>query len=366
MVTIGVSRLSGSSGDIEVKCKCEDGTAVAGTDFAPLDATLEFKNGETFKCIEITLMPFEERQSKKFSVVLRDASPGVLFNSDIADGDEDNCVCEVMISGKGVVEGYPWMYDVIANLKETADTWSDQVAELLYCEGSAEDQAQAGVISWIMHLIALIWKLLFVAIPPRSLAGGWASFVGSLCGIALMTALAGDCASLLGCCIGIPDDLTAITLIALGTSLPDTLASRFAAQHDDRADNAIGNITGSNSVNVFLGIGISWSIGAIVWEIRGPTDEWREHEHDGKSFEELFLGSYPNGGFFVYTGTLNFGIGVYAVCAFVCLGILVGRRWAYGGELGGPARAQYRDASLLILLWVIFIVSVSAFSTTKS
>jgi len=40
--------------------------------------------------------------------------------------------------------------------------------------------------------------------------------------------------------------VTGLTIIALGTSLPDTIASRTAALHDDYADASIGNITGSN------------------------------------------------------------------------------------------------------------------------
>ena len=54
----------------------------------------------------------------------------------------------------------------------------------------------------------------------------------------------------------------------MGTSLPDTFASKIAAQNDKTADNAIGNITGSNSVNVFLGLGLPWVIAAIFWQIK--------------------------------------------------------------------------------------------------
>lgn len=57
--------------------------------------------------------------------------------------------------------------------------------------------------------------------------------------------------------------VSAITLVALGTSLPDTFASRTAAVKEQFADNSIGNITGSNSVNVFLGLGLPWMIAAI-------------------------------------------------------------------------------------------------------
>jgi solute carrier family 8 (sodium/calcium exchanger) len=64
----------------------------------------------------------------------------------------------------------------------------------------------------------------------------------------------GDFASAFGCLVGLQDHVTAITFVALGTSLPDLFASRTAAIREQYADNAIGNVTGSNAFNVFLGI----------------------------------------------------------------------------------------------------------------
>ena len=54
----------------------------------------------------------------------------------------------------------------------------------------------------------------------------------------------------------------------MGTSLPDTFASMIAAQKELTADNAIGNVTGSNSVNVFLGLGLPWVFASIYWLIQ--------------------------------------------------------------------------------------------------
>lgn len=67
----------------------------------------------------------------------------------------------------------------------------------------------------------------------------------------------GDFASAFGCLVGLQDHVTAITFVALGTSLPDLFASRTAAIREQYADNAIGNVTGSNAFNVFLGIYIN-------------------------------------------------------------------------------------------------------------
>ena len=52
---------------------------------------------------------------------------------------------------------------------------------------------------------------------------------------------------LLGCVVGLKNSVTGITIIAIGTSLPDTFASRTAALHDTGADAAIGNVTGART-----------------------------------------------------------------------------------------------------------------------
>jgi len=92
--------------------------------------------------------------------------------------------------------------------------------------------------------------------------------------IAGVTALVGDLASLVGCCLGMPTEVAAITLVALGTSLPDTFASKAAAECDQYADASIGNITGSNSVNVFLGLGMPWTLAAIYWASKSEDSDW--------------------------------------------------------------------------------------------
>ena len=50
--------------------------------------------------------------------------------------------------------------------------------------------------------------------------GGWACFVVAIIFIGILTALIGDFASFFGCSVGLNADVTAITFVALGTSLP--------------------------------------------------------------------------------------------------------------------------------------------------
>jgi solute carrier family 8 (sodium/calcium exchanger) len=131
----------------------------------------------------------------------------------------------------------------------------------------------------LYHFITITWNVLFATVPPVrilwvpvSMWGGKAAFVISLAYIGLVTALVGEIATVLGCVLGIEQSVTAITLVALGTSLPDTFASMTAARNSEYADSAIGNVTGSNSVNVFLGLGLPWAIASTYWGNKPPVN----------------------------------------------------------------------------------------------
>jgi len=153
------------------------------------------------------------------------------------------------------------------------------------------------------HFLSIGWKLAFATVPPTNYFGGKLSFAVALTYIGICTAIVEQFASLLGCAAGIADSITAITLVAMGTSLPDTFASMVAAKNCDNADSAIGNITGSNSVNVFLGLGLPWVIAAHYWN----------DKMGGKN--------YP-----VPAGNLAFSVMVFLVVAIICFIILIARR----------------------------------------
>jgi solute carrier family 8 (sodium/calcium exchanger) len=235
--------------------------------------------------------------------------------------------------------------------------WKEKFRETFYCGGSPEEQAAATLFDWISHLVGLIWKIIFLLIPPPVMYGGWPAFFAALCLIGFCTSLISDMANLLGCVMDIPNDITAITLVALGTSLPDTLASRAAALGADTADDAIGNITGSNSVNVFLGLGLTWTFGSIYWNLHGRTREWQLREHKGQTYQELWGSQYSGGGFIIPSDTLGFSVGVYSVMAVACVLLLAWRRQRYGGELGGPKHSQRRDFSILVSFWLIYLAA---------
>lgn len=101
---------------------------------------------------------------------------------------------------------------------------------------------------------------------------------------------------------------------------------------DQYADASVGNVTGSNAVNVFLGIGVAWSVAAVYWEVKGEV-------------------------FRVSPGSLAFSVTLYTICAFVCIGVLMLRRKpSIGGELGGPQLARIFTFLLFIGLWFLYIL----------
>uniref|UniRef100_A0A158P6I9 Sodium/calcium exchanger 1 n=1 Tax=Angiostrongylus cantonensis TaxID=6313 RepID=A0A158P6I9_ANGCA len=166
-------------------------------------------------------------------------------------------------------------------------------------------------LDYFMHFLTMPWKLIFATIPPTDYWGGWACFMVSIFMIGVLTALVGDLASQFGCWVGLKDSITAISFVALGTSVPDTFASKVSAVQDKYADNSIGNVTGSNAVNVFLGIGIAWSVAATYHFFNGTK-------------------------FLVDPGNLGFSVLVFCLEACACITIIVLRRGKLvGGELGG-------------------------------
>lgn len=363
-ITLGVLRTQGDCGRISCRYNTVEDTARADEDFVHEEGTLDFEHGERFKTVRVLTLPVpalgrNPMREDRFKVQLTEASNGVMF--DLGSGQEGSSVsCDVVIIGRRRLASTgqalrKWLRRETA--QRYCSEWMDQFAAALLCNGSLEEQATAGPGDWVFHCIALFWKLLVAFVPPTCVCGGWACFIGALAMIGLMTAFVGDMASLLGCVVGLPDDVTAITLVALGTSLPDTFASKIAAQQDDTADNSVGNVTGSNSVNVFVGLGLPWTIAALYWDGKGATEEWRSHVHRGQPFSDLFEPTYPSGGFFVPADSLVFSVVVFTCCACACLTLLILRRRLHGGELGGPRSAQLRDSFFLAALWALYIVA---------
>ncbi|XP_067115267.1 sodium/calcium exchanger 1a isoform X3 [Osmerus mordax] len=244
-----------------------------------------------------------------------------------------------------IEESYEFKNTVDKLIKKTnlalligTNSWREQFVEAITVSSGDDNDDECGeeklpsCFDYVMHFLTVFWKLLFAFVPPTDYWNGWACFVVSISVIGMLTAIIGDLASHFGCTVGLKDSVTAVVFVALGTSVPDTFASKVSATQDQYADASIGNVTGSNAVNVFLGIGVAWSIAAIYHASKGQT-------------------------FKVNPGTLAFSVTLFTIFAFVCVGVLMYRRRPeIGGELGGPRIPKILTTTLFFSLWLLYIV----------
>ncbi|XP_035668339.1 sodium/calcium exchanger 3-like isoform X5 [Branchiostoma floridae] len=335
-VTATVLRQNGTDGNTSVEYTTMDGTAKGGPfssptlDYISNSGVLYFAHGETSKQISINLNK-EKMGHRNFVILLRNPSLGSKIGE---PGAAVGFLCK---------EEEDELAERVANVVPMGDTeeedtsWGGQFRSAMCLESEEDEDGKKippSVGQLIMHFVTFFWKVLFAFIPPRSMLGGWPAFVMSLGFITMLTAFIETLGHLLGCVFGVRTSVTGITIIALGTSVPDTFASRTVAIHDVHADAAIGNVTGSNSVNVFLGLGLPWVISTMYHLINGT--QYR-----------------------VLPGNLRFAVFTFLAVGSLCLLMLFVRRKCFGGELGGKKVPKWISALLMFSFWVVFIVLCS-------
>lgn len=334
-VTCTIIRRKGCDGMVTLTYNTMNGTGCGGTEEElqqkkcdyeeAVGGKLYFQHGETSKQLIIRVNP--DCKNKNFIVLLSDKSPGAKI------GQKRAAVINITNDVDNIVER-------VANIMTAEDeqsltkSWRTQFEEAMVIQGEEDDEGNTeplSIIDFILHFLTFFWKVLFALIPPRNCCGGWPAFFMSLLVIAGLTALVEQLGKLLGCAVGLKNSVTGITIIAIGTSLPDTFASRSAALQDIGADASIGNITGSNSVNVFLGLGLPWVISTCYHAVKKTK-------------------------YIVYSGNLTFSVLVFTTFGLICLSTLVIRRVIFKGELGGPATSKHMTGLFLVFLWCCYVV----------
>lgn len=365
---VKVIRSSGARGVVKVPFHTVDSSAKCGKDFELVNHEVIFDNDETEKVIHIKIYDDEEYEKNEVFYIELEEPCLLRKGSDLeAEGsDEDKYIErqnsepvneeneEIAALGKPrlgdnaqmavhIIESYEFKNVVDKLLKKAnvslvvgTSSWREQFSDAITVSaGDEEDDEDSeeklpSCLDYVMHFLTLFWKVIFAFIPPTDYWGGWACFSASIVMIGILTAFIGDLASGFGCSIGLKDSVTAISFVALGTSVPDTFASKVAAINDQYADSSIGNVTGSNAVNVFLGIGIAWTIAAIYHAAHGHT-------------------------FVVPPGDLALSVTVFCLEAVVCIVLLLVRR-RFGGELGGPIGLKYASTGFLVFMWLLYLV----------
>ena len=92
-------------------------------------------------------------------------------------------------------------------------------------------------------------------IPEVGLLRAWASFLGGLLLLIASSRLLVWSASNIASSLGVSELLIGLTIVAVGTSLPE-LATSIASALRGQADMAIGAIVGSNMFNILLVLAI--------------------------------------------------------------------------------------------------------------
>ncbi|XP_052795078.1 sodium/calcium exchanger 3-like isoform X7 [Mya arenaria] len=342
-----VTREHGFDGNVKIEYHTIDGTATGGEnlakncDYVHQKGFLEFCHAETSKVLSIDinknakLIDINNKDyqgPKNFIIVLKNPSLGAKI------GTRSAIVCNITKDELG-----DRLADVVSEAEEET-TWRGQFVSAMTVGGGSDDDGNDTDPTWFdyfMHFLTFFWKLMGACVPPTKYLGAWPTFCLSLLYIGLLVIVVEQLGHLIGCVIGLPTSITGITIIALGTSLPDTFASRSAAQQDENADAAVGNVTGSNCVNVFLGLGIPWVMSTMYHLAKGTE-------------------------FRVQSDNLTQSVIVFSTVGAICIIVLLLRRKFVGGELGGKNPfVRWGTSIFLFLLWVLYIIIVSLKATDR-
>ncbi|CAD7967795.1 unnamed protein product [Amoebophrya sp. A25] len=274
-----------------------------------------------------------------------------LLTASFGDQRDLNSLMEVRVvlqPEKGVTAYIEGVYESLREINARINAHASGYREALVTACFPGD-----VEGWGLHLLMMPWKVYFaIFVPPPSLGHGAATFVMSLALMGFVVACVNDVALMIGCALEISDMLTALTLVAAGTSLPDTFASKIAAEQSEFADESITNVTGSNSVNVFLGLGLPWVLASIYWALEGPTAMWRGRcQHMGSSDLTNFCLTTDTATFIVPVQNVSAATMSFLSAALVAVALLIYLdipnpsedllRWRTGG------RPKYEENSRL-------------------
>ncbi|KAL7112633.1 hypothetical protein ACP275_04G014600 [Erythranthe tilingii] len=214
--------------------------------------------------------------------------------------------------------------------------WKQQFVDAFVLEGQDSRKLnnvylRAAKVLW--ELLLAPWRILFAFVPPCQIAHGWISFISSLIFISGIAYVVTKLTDIISCVTGINAYVIAFTALAAGTSWPDLVASKIAAERQTTADSAIANITCSNSVNIYVGIGVPWLINTM-YNYFAYNEPLRIENAGGLSFSLL----------------------VFFATSVGCIGGLVFRRLTLGAELGGPRFWAWVTCAYFMFLWLIFVV----------
>merc|ERR1712217_334152 len=151
------------------------------------------------------------------------------------------------------------------------ETLLHEKEEQLHKAGHDEEEHGGG----LLHKILTPWTALFGCTLP-SPEGAFVtnhiylSILAIVVWLGILTFFVVDCCEKIGECFGMPGDLLGITLLAVGSSLPDCISSVIVARQM-KIDMAVANAFGSNIFDVNLCVGFSFLLGSIAKIVQGES-----------------------------------------------------------------------------------------------
>lgn len=271
VLRVKVIRTSGARGKVKVPYRTMDGSALAGRDYEKKNDVLTFYNNEVEKYIDIDIVDHEDYQkNENFFIKLSEPIAEIEEASHNEAGRPrlgDQSKIEINVKESKVIKGIVDRLLIKSNAAVLVGTssWREQFIEAFQVNAGDDDDdnddqedednnkddengadgdndqneqkknnkeetepKRPSIGDYLIHFVSLFWKVLFAFVPPTEIWGGWACFVVSIIIIGILTAVIGDLASHFGCTVGLKDSVTAISFVALGTSLPGTYNYQYS------------------------------------------------------------------------------------------------------------------------------------------
>jgi Ca2+/Na+ antiporter len=200
----------------------------------------------------------------------------------------------------------------------------DQVEEQTCCKAFSQ-------------LVAMPWKMVFATIPPKKIGGGWISFLVCAAWICFLTFCCAELIENIVCLLNFNNCIAGLILVSIGCAIPEIVTSVSAASDKTRAncDDVFLPVVASNSANIFIGLGLPWTIAAIH----------RYVNDDGP----IYLGKYE--AFDVFFVTITFVVG--SLLAFLIFGC---RRGCLNVDIGGSHFSRFCSSCMLFTIWITFVL----------
>jgi cation:H+ antiporter len=147
------------------------------------------------------------------------------------------------------------------------------ISQDVFIDGDSQNfvHRSEGIILLFFFIIFLVYNLILAKkgdgeeldIKDYSLTKSIIFVVIGLAGLAIGGRLIVDSAVGFAEHLGVSERIIALTIVSIGTSLPELATSLIAARKKN-VDMAIGNVVGSNIFNIFLILGVSSTIKPVV------------------------------------------------------------------------------------------------------